>query len=101
MPTKRRRRHQVLKTPLTEELLHVVLTGCYGQAGAFDFECFLLAGAVIRGRLESLRALWAEHGAAIKTEYPEETFAEVALRGDDWRARFGRCHCPDHPLRTP
>jgi len=85
------------RTPLTPEIGHVLASGCYGMKGEFSFDAFLLVGHVLQGHLEQLEELWAIHGAAVKAQHAGETFAELVLRGGDWRARWGRLHCPEHP----
>lgn len=40
-----------------------------GPADPADLEVFTLAGAVLRGRLDGLRAAWAQHGPIITAEW--------------------------------
>jgi hypothetical protein len=83
MPTKRRRRMQAFRSRLTPALERYLVTGDYcGDAEiAPDLGVFLLAGHVIRGDLDELQALWAEHGAELRRQHPgARLFAEETLR---------------------
>lgn len=73
MPTKRRRRAQVVRAQLTDQLRRFLETGDYARsAGGEWLDIFTLAGAVIHGLYDRLRAAWAEHGAAILADWIEQ-----------------------------
>jgi hypothetical protein len=59
------------------EVEHYVTTGCFSSG--LDLATFLLAGAVLRGQLDGLRALWREIGPLVKATHRRQTFAEAVL----------------------
>jgi len=92
MPPRRWRMGRRLQ--LEDGLEHYLVTGCYVcDTSADSLRVYCLAGEVIRGSLERLRALWHTHGPTVKSRHPEETFAEVAIRGEEWSGRWGAVAC--------
>ena len=86
---RRRWRARERRGALSPGLEHFLATGCY-SSGDGDLEAFQLAGRVMRGDVEDVRALWSEHQAVIAAATP---------RGcRPWAARFvesgGRQHAP-------
>ena len=72
---------------LSESMRHYALTGCYLGAGTGEerLAVILLAGFVLRNRLDELEQLWAIWGATAKASHRGEAFAEMVLRIRDWR----------------
>ena len=59
---------------LPEDLVTYLTTGEYGS----DFDSFMLAGQVLRGRLDGLRAAWAQYGPSILAAWPDDEPAPFA-----------------------
>jgi hypothetical protein len=74
MPTKRSRRPQLVRTPFTSALRRFLESGDYGggEGSHLDFKIFDLAGAVLHGEYDEIRARWAEHGAGLLADWIRE-----------------------------
>src|SRR5262245_30857016 len=103
----RRRWHMSRRLPLSPELEHYLVTGCYiwrlGSAGS-SLKVYQLAGAVISGYCDELQEIWQEYRAEVKQRHPGETYAESILRWDaeEWATPSERlnaqpdCRCDEH-----
>jgi len=93
---------------IPEALSHYLAVGCWsgGARGSEEsFQIWQLSGAVLRGRLDGLRAAWLDCGAALKRTHPAATFAEEMLAGrlhpidtESWPSQFGATRCRAHPV---
>jgi hypothetical protein len=102
MPARRDRGHE----ELSPALRHYLTVGCWAgppESAEAQLDLFLLAGAVLRGNLDGLRALWRDLGVLVKAEHRGKAFAEAMLAGhlshidtQSWPKPFGRCRCRDH-----
>jgi hypothetical protein len=84
---------------VSSALEHYLVSGCF--SGGLTLEQFTLAGAVLGGRLDGLRALWRDAGPVVKATHRGPTFAEsvLALPEGSWRevsALSGRARCREH-----
>jgi hypothetical protein len=86
---------------ISPALEHYLVSGCFGAG--LDLDTFLLAGRVLGGHLDELRALWRDVGPLVKAAHPGTTFAEAVLALPDeavaWRevaAISGRLRCLEH-----
>jgi hypothetical protein len=87
-------------------LAHYLATGCWAAPTSTPeerFELFMLSGAVFRGHLAGLRAIWQAHGVALRTAHRGPIFAEEMLAGrlhridtQSWPKHFGRTRCLEH-----
>jgi len=94
---------------LGDDLRHYLERGCWAESSptrSEALELHLLAGFVLRGNVDGLRALWTEHGPAVKARHPATTFCEEMLAGrlhpidtESWPPQFGVTRCPDHAGR--